>query len=377
MSKPKRIEIQDFALWDKKREKPRPLYSFDLELTARCNLNCRHCYINLPANDPQAKAAELSLAEIEDIADQALDLGAMWVLLTGGEPLLRSDFAEVYMTLKRKGLLVSVFTNATLIHVEHIKLFRKYPPRDIEVTIYGSRQEVYEAVTRKRGSFTAFKRGLNALDDAGVKVRLKAMALRSNLSDIEPITAFGQQYTKDFYRFDPVLHLRYDRDPLRNTEIISERLTPEEIVRLERADQARTDSMEKDHDKYFIEAIKHHVDNHLFRCGTGNGSFTVGYDGTYRLCSSLVAPGTTTNLRKVSLREAWEAFVPLVREMRTENSELLNTCGKCLICNLCINCPAHAYLETGRMDAVVPYFCQVAHARAEALEANLLKAPSR
>ena len=373
MSEPKRIEIHDFALWDKKKKQTHPLYSFDLELTARCNLNCRHCYINLPANDLQAKAAELSLGEIEDIANQALDLGAMWVLLTGGEPLLRSDFAEIYMMLKRKGLLVSVFTNATLIRDEHITLFKKYPPRDIEVTIYGSRYEVYEAVTRMQGSFAAFQRGLNALDDAGVKVRLKAMALRSNLSDMDAITAFGQHYTKDFYRFDPVLHLRYDRDPLRNTEIISERLTPEEIVRLERSDQARTDAMEKDHDDYFIDAYKHRVDNHLFHCGTGNGTFTVGYDGTFRLCSSLVAPSTTTNLRNVSLREAWEDFVPIVRDMRTENMELLNTCGKCPIVNLCMNCPAHAYLETGRMDAVIPYFCQVAHARAEALQSNYIQ----
>ena len=374
MSEPKRVEIQDFALWHKKEEILRPLYSFDLELTARCNLNCRHCYINLPANDLQAKAAELSLEEIEKIADEAIKLGAMWVLLTGGEPLLRHDFSEIYLMLKRKGLLVSVFTNATLIGAKHINLFNKFPPRDIEVTIYGSRYEVYEAITRKRGSFSAFMRGLNLLMDAGVKVRLKAMALRSNLSDIESIAAFGQRYTKDFYRFDPMLHLRYDRDPLRNTEIKSERLTPEEIVSLERADQARTESMEKKHEDYFIEAFKHRVDNHLFHCGTGNGSFTVGYDGSFRLCSSLFAPGTTINLHTISLGEAWKQFAPKVKEMQTENSELINNCDRCPIVNLWMNCPAHAYLETGNMEAVVPYFCQVAHARAEALEASLLKA---
>ncbi|MEA3326757.1 MAG: radical SAM protein, partial [Chloroflexota bacterium] len=288
-------------------------------------------------------------------------------------PLLRHDFQDIYMSLKRKGLLVSVFTNATLIRDEHIALFRKYPPRDIEVTIYGSRQEIYEAVTRKPGSFATFQRGVNALLEAGVKLRMKAMALRSNLSDMDAITAFGQHYTKDFYRFDPVLHLRYDCDPQRNAEIKSERLAPEEIVGLEKADRARFESMGKNPDKFFIDAIKHRVDNHLFHCGTGNGTFTVGYDGTFRLCSSLFAPGTTTNLRKMSLREAWEDFVPLVRDMRTENMELLNTCGKCPIVNLCMNCPAHAYLETGRMDSVVPYFCHVAHARAGALQESLQK----
>ena len=49
------LEIQRFALGDKLKARRTPL-SFDLEITARCNLNCRHCYINLPANDANARA---------------------------------------------------------------------------------------------------------------------------------------------------------------------------------------------------------------------------------------------------------------------------------------------------------------------------------
>jgi MoaA/NifB/PqqE/SkfB family radical SAM enzyme len=158
-----KIEIQDLSLWEKKAAQPRSLYAFELELTARCNNNCRHCYINLPANDQAAKAQELTLAEIEGIADQAVELGALWVLLTGGEPLLRRDFAEIYLMLKRKGLLVSVFTNATLVNQSHIELFKHYPPRDIEVTIYGASQGTYEAVSRLPGSYAAFQRGLEML----------------------------------------------------------------------------------------------------------------------------------------------------------------------------------------------------------------------
>ena len=59
---------------------------FTLELTARCNNNCAHCYINLPAGDRQAIRNELTLAEISDIADQAVALGTLWCLITGGEP---------------------------------------------------------------------------------------------------------------------------------------------------------------------------------------------------------------------------------------------------------------------------------------------------
>lgn len=91
------------------------------------------------------------------------------------------------------------------------------------------------------------------------------------------------------------------------------------------------------------------------------------YDGKFRLCSSLWDPDTMYDLRRGTLREAWEEFVPRVRNLRSKNPEFLEKCRKCPIINLCLWCPAHAYLETGRMDEYVEYFCNVANARAEAL----------
>ncbi|MBI5650996.1 MAG: radical SAM protein [Chloroflexi bacterium] len=361
------LEIQQFPLWDKLKAKRVPL-SFDLEITARCNNDCRHCYINLPANDANARARELTRDEIFDIADQAAQLGALWCLVTGGEPLLRDDFTDIYLGLKRKGLFVSVFTNATTIRPEHVALFKKYPPRDIEVTIYGSTRETYERVTRKPGSFAAFTRGLDLLFDAGVNVRLKAMALRSNLADMEAIAAFGRARTKDFYRFDPQLHLRFDGDPVRNEEIRQERLTPTEIVALERADEKRFGALVAGEDKLINAEFNHVGCDHLFHCGAGNGSFNISYDGTFRLCSSLWAHGATVNLRATRLRDAWATLVPRVRDLRSRDPEFLATCRQCPIVNLCLHCPAHAHLETGALDGATPYFCAVAHARAAAIQ---------
>ena len=366
MSQFEKVEIQDFGLWEKVKA-GRALMSFDLELTARCNNNCRHCYINLPANDRDARAKELTLAEINHIADQAVELGAVWCLLTGGEPLLREDFADIYLSLKRKGLFLAVFTNATVIRAEHIALFKKYPPRDIEVTVYGSCRESYERVTRKAGSFAAFQVGLDALIEAGIKVRLKAMALRSNLEDMEQIAVFSRERTKDYYRFDPQLHLRYDLDPRRNAEIMVERLTPDEYVALERADTERFGALQKNCDVFIDERFRDAEGGYLFRCGAGVSSFTVGYDGTYRLCSALHAPGTTANLREVSLRQAWEGLSPQVRAIRSTNPTYLESCQRCPITNLCMHCPAHAHLESRAMDGETPYFCALAHARASAI----------
>jgi radical SAM protein with 4Fe4S-binding SPASM domain len=369
MTKTTTIEIQDFPLWERMKTR-RDLFSFELELTARCNNNCRHCYINLPAADKSAQLQELTLAEISNIADQAIELGAVWCLITGGEPLLRNDFEDVYMLLKRKGLLVSVFTNATSIRPKHIALFQKYPPRDIEVTIYGASQETYERVSRRPGSFAAFQRGLDMLFEAGIRVRLKAMALRSNLEDMERISAYGRKRTKDFYRFDPQLHLRYDGNTQRNEEIRQERLTPDEVVSLERSDNDRFESLERNCDTLISNDATLRNGDNLFHCTAGSRSFNLGYDGTFRLCSALCAPGTTANLREVPLREVWEKLVPAVHAMSSEDALFRETCSKCALTNLCLWCPAHAYLETRTMDGPTPYFCAIAHARAKAISGS-------
>ena len=362
--------LPEFGLWKKIAGRRVPL-DFFLEITARCNNDCSHCYINLPAGDPIARRDELSLAEISDIADQAVELGALWCLLTGGEPLLRNDFADIYLALKRKGLLLSLFTNACLVTKEHISLFKEYPLQYVEVSVYGVTEKTYEQVTRKPGSYTAFRRGLDLLLESGIMIKLKAMALRSNVHELPEIAAFCREHSSETFRFDPLLHLRYDQDPARNTEIQAERLSPEEIVVIEQADDKRADALKINCDKFIFPIAGSSDCNHLFSCGAGVSSFVVSYDGIFRLCADLWHPECTYDLRKGSLAEAWHELVARVRDMHSTNPDYLEHCRNCPIVNLCIWCPAHAHLESGVMDQMVPYFCEVAHARAKALQDSL------
>ena len=368
MSRPsvQSIPLAEFSLWNRDRDR-RSLFSFDLEITARCNNNCRHCYINLPAGDRRAKEREFSFEEIRDIADEAVSLGALWCLITGGEPLLREDFAEIYLYLKRKGLLVSVFTNATLVTDKHVHLFKKYPPRDLEVTAYGVTEETYEQVTRKPGSFNAFMRGLELLLGNGVKIDLKAMALRSNQGELPEIVRFCRERSRAPFRFDPFLHLRFDADPLRNQEIMAERLSPHEIAALEQANPERFSALKKECDTLIAPEFCNNHDSLLFHCGAGHYECAVGYDGFFRLCASLWHPGCVYDLRKGSLIDAWHHFVPQVRRMCSHRREFLEGCRRCPLINLCMWCPANAYLETGEMDLPVPYFCEVTRTRTEGL----------
>lgn len=356
------LPLPEFTLW-KKLEQKRALLSFELELTARCNNNCTHCYINLPAQDRAAKESELDAKQIGQLADEAVSLGAFWCLITGGEPLLREDFFDIYPALKRKGLLVSVFTNATLIRKEHVELFKRFPPRDLEISVYGVTKETYERVSRKAGSFEAHMRGLRLLFEAGIKVRLKTMALRSNLSEMPDIAAFCRNWTKDYFRFDPFLNLRYDRNCSRNREIVAERLLADEVSALDRSDTERCGALKNGPGA--LKTLEPGCGTELICCGAGNGHFSLGSNGTFRLCSMLGHPACTYDLRAGSLRDAWNNFVPSVRAMRSERKEFLERCKVCRLHELCVWCPGHAYLETGQMDLPVEYFCEVAHARAK------------
>jgi len=359
--------LPGYSLWGNSAgHKNKPL-SFYIELTARCNNNCTHCYENVSADDAEAQKKELSLEQLKPIIDDAVSMGALWCTITGGEPLIRKDFSDIYLYLKKKGLLVSVFTNATLITDEHICLFKKYPPRDLEVTVYGVTSGTYDAVTRNPGTFEAFMKGLDLILKNNIKVRLKAMALRSNYHELPRIADFCRARTKDYFRFDPFLNLRFDRDSKRNREIRSERLQAEEIVLLEKNDPYRFKALEDHCQQLTDQRIQDISCGHLFRCGAGTKGFYVSHNGMFRLCSSLCNSACEYDLKEGTLRDAWDHFVPRVRKLSSKREKYLRTCATCPIINLCMWCPAHADLETGHLDQFVDYFCEIAHNRKEML----------
>ncbi len=363
------LKFPDFHLWKKTEEKRIPL-SAEIELTERCNSNCIHCYINLPADDEEARRRELSFEEIRDLVDEAVEMGCLWWLITGGEPLLREDFADIYLYLKKKGLLTSVFTNAILITPELVSLFKKYPPRELEITVYGITQKTYERIARTPGSFEAFMKGINLLQKESVPFTLKAMALRSNINELEAIKDFCKPISRRPFRFDPFLHLRLRPNAKGNRQIRNERLSPEEIVAIELGDDERKKGLLKQvcEEKERGKEASHFGDHRqLFYCGAGRTNFTIDPYGFFKLCSSLSHPDCVYDLKKGSLREAWEDFVPQIRSMRTEDEECKKKCFSCSLINLCMWCPATAYLECGKLDQHIEDFCQIAHARAEAL----------
>src|SRR5271155_6161730 len=86
-----------------------------IEVTRRCPLECLHCYNNLPMNDAAARSQELTLEEHCKLLDELVAAGCLWICYTGGEIFGRKDFLDIYTEAKKRGFLVTLFTNGTLI----------------------------------------------------------------------------------------------------------------------------------------------------------------------------------------------------------------------------------------------------------------------
>lgn len=357
------MPFTDFGLWKETDRLTNTLLTLNLELTARCNNDCRHCYINQPADDRSAKALELDAGQILALADEAVELGCLWCLITGGEPLLREDFEEIYMGLKRRGLLVSVFTNATLLTADHARLFRHYPPRDLDITVYGLTEPVYGRVTRRTHNLARFYQGLEHLLAESVAFNLKAVITRSCLPELEAIKSFCQLHSTRPFRRDIQLHLRHDRDEVRNGEIQAEMLSEMQMARIEMNDGDRDHRLDGVCRADNGQSGQETDSQELFTCHAGLNEVTIGSDGRLRLCTSLVAPEMTASLRGKPLEATWQELIERVRGI-SEGSGELDRCRQCELINLCQQCPAHASLETGRPGAWVERFCREAHARA-------------
>lgn len=125
-----------------------------LELTARCNLSCKMCYIHRAENDAEALAQELPTAFWLDMIRQTREAGTLTMLITGGEPLLRKDFREIYFACKKAGFLVSINTNGTLLRDEDIAFFAQYPPVRVNISLRRFRRNLCRALRDRENVLT-------------------------------------------------------------------------------------------------------------------------------------------------------------------------------------------------------------------------------
>ncbi|HTS34593.1 MAG TPA: radical SAM protein [Candidatus Solibacter sp.] len=326
-----------------------------IEVTRRCPLECLHCYNNLPMGDLDAKQRELSKEEHFRMLDELVEMGCFWILYTGGEIFARKDFLEIYTYAKKKGFLITLFTNGTIITEQIADYLAEWPPFAIEITLYGRTRETYEALTMIPGSYDRCMKGIELLRSRKLPLKLKTVATSINKHEVVSMRQFAEDELGVEFKMDGQINPRVDcsQSPL------AVRLAPEEVVALDMA--APKASSE------YLRLAKHDLENPpnlsqidtVYFCGGGMNGFAINAYGEVGIC--VISQQETFGVRDGGVRKIWEgALLNLRQRKRTK----ITKCVDCRIQSLCGMCPANGELEGGDRESPVEFLCHVAHLRA-------------
>lgn len=331
------------------------------ELSPVCNFFCRMCYVR--KTQKEVNRSERKILTKEDwisIARQAKEQGMLYLLLTGGEPLLWPDFWELYEELVQMGFLVSINTNGSLIDEIAVKRFQKYPPNRINITLYGASDETYYRLCQVNNVFKKVDCAITMLQASHIQVKLNGSLTPQNIGDLEEFIRYAEEkelvYEPTTYMFPPI---RRDK----NMVGINNRFSPKEAAyyngqayRLlygEEKYQKRLQGIIRGTvsppglDESCIDPIDGTV-----RCRAGKASFWITWDGWITPCGMMNEP--KVDLMSTSFDDGWKQIVQLSSEMR-----LSGICAKCKNQKLCHSCAAMAMAETGTATGVPAYLCEM------------------
>ena len=334
------------------------------ELTSRCNFNCRMCYIHSAQADEND--AELTAQQWIDIASQASNAGMLFLLLTGGEPLLRADFEEIYGALCKMGFFISVNTNGSLLKGRIAALFEKNPPNRINISLYGASGETYRSLCGT-DRFDAVKESIEQMTAAGIDVRLNVSVTPENVHELDAVFAFASE------RNLPIKATPYMFPPVRGTGTYGKnemRLSAEAAGKCRAAiESAQLSAKELQNRLSLLEQGERPSPNGkngspspqgaVSRCRAGRAGFWVDWNGGVRMCG--MTP-VCAELSSDNFREAWEAVRTATCAIR-----LPAECTACPLRQICPVCAAVCCTETGEYGKKPTYLCEMTKAYAEEL----------
>jgi radical SAM protein with 4Fe4S-binding SPASM domain len=312
--------------------------------------------------DQDARQREMTTDEHFRVLDELVEMGCFWLLYTGGEIFARKDFLEIYTYAKKKGFLITLFTNGTLITEKIADYLAEWQPFAIEITLYGRTKETYEALTQIPGSYERCLRGIRLLRERSLPLKLKTVATSVNKHEISAMRRFAEEELGVEFKFDGQINPRIDcsQSPL------AVRLTPEEVVALDM--HAPTGVSD------YRSLAKHDLENPpnlaqidtVYSCGGGMNSFAINAYGEMGIC--IISQQETFSVREAGLRELWQKSL---FRLRTRKRTRVTKCIECRIQSLCGMCPANGELENGDRESPVEFLCYVAHLRAAAIGVDI------
>jgi MoaA/NifB/PqqE/SkfB family radical SAM enzyme len=327
-----------------------------LDLTYRCANDCRHCWLRLPPNAKEAEA-ELSAGEVLRIVDEARSMGCREWAISGGEPMLRPDFPEIFDHATAGSVRYTLNTNGTLITPGIARLLKR--KGTTLVALYGATAAVHDAVTRNPGSFEALARGIAYLKEAGAAFTVQVVPMKTNIAEYEAMVRLAGSWSPSWRVGATWLYLSASGDPRRDLDILAERLDPARVVEL---DQAYTGGAgDPGGDSAAVCVAAQAAKGGLYAtCIAGRRDFHVDPYGGLSFCSFVKDPALRLDLRTMSFAEAWDERLPRIAEAVVPTKAYAGGCGACDLRSDCKWCPVYAYLETRDHSARIDALCEIA-----------------
>lgn len=329
--------------------------SATFELTPRCNLNCKMCYVRLTPQQMKPIGEELCADEWLSLAEKAKQEGLAFLLLTGGEPTLREDFPYLYRKLAQMGFSIAINTNGTLITEELRALWSEFPPAQVNITLYGTCSEDYQSLCGNGKAFTAVDEAISWLLSKGILVHLNATIDAFSLPRWQALEDYAKQRNLELrmqsYCFPPTRRTPCDacNEFKRLSPEDAGRLVADEILYREGKEaiiqraQNMSAPLQKSCDLDLGEPIQ---------CLAGKSQFWLTWDGKMTLCGMIPTP--VTYPLKTDFKSAWEELRHTASQIR-----LCPECSDCEIKNSCMNCAAVVYAESETFDQKPEYMCKL------------------
>ncbi|TFG75058.1 MAG: radical SAM protein, partial [Chrysiogenales bacterium] len=333
-------------------ETPRLPLEGNIDITYRCNNNCRHCWINV-ADTEEERGKELTTEEWLDIIDQARALGTREWAISGGEPLLREDFELLFDYIGKRAVYHSLNTNGTLITPSMAKWLKK--SGNIMVSLYGASAAVHDHITRNPGSFDAAMRGLAYLKEAGARFMIQLVPMKDNFHQWPEMKRLAQSLCPAWRMGAHYLIPSVSGNEAKNREILAQRLPPEQVIENSPPNIPYRERKEKEHSEYDDRSGRRKYSH----CLSHRDIFHVDPTGSMSFCCFIKDKQLRFDLKKGSLAEGWDVFLPTLFEKDQDCLVFDRTCMACELRKDCQRCPALSYLEHRRAKRPSEYLCQL------------------
>ena len=332
------------------------------ELTARCNLKCRHC--RAEAMEGFA-AGELTTEEILRVADGIREEADPIIVLTGGEPLARPDFFTIAEHCTRTFTRVAMATNGTMVDDAMAKRIVDTGIQRVSISLDGSSPATHDAFRGLPGSFQAALDGFDALKRAGMSMQANVTVTRHNSTEVEDILNLVLDHGGDAFHVFMLVPVGCGAE-IDESVRLSPQETEEKLEWLFEKSielQGRLQIKATCAPMYFRimrEVSKrkgiplpeggHGMHATTRGCLAGSGVCFVSRTGDVQPCGYL--PVVVGNVRRQKLGEIWresETFAAL-----RDPNLLTGKCGACAYRMVCQGCRARAYAYTGDIQSEEP-----------------------